>query len=95
MQLHKMVVKSLEEIEKRHTGLIKGPFGLGAMIAFTPFEGDNVKVNAFVQKLFEAGVMAFVAGSDTTRVRFLVPFGNITEEDIQIAMRIVEETLIR
>lgn len=92
--VQQVMTHHLEQIARRHPCLIEGPYGLGAMIAFTPFGGHSVVVNEFVQKLFEAGVMGFVAGSDPTRVRFLVPFGTITDEDIAKAMQIVEDTLI-
>jgi hypothetical protein len=38
--------------------------------------------------------MSFIAGSDPTRVRFLLPFANMTFKDIDCAMKIVEETLL-
>lgn len=94
MQLHQTMVNHLESIARRHPCLIEGPYGIGVMVAFTPFGGNTVTVNEFVQKLFEAGVMAFVAGTDPTRVRFLIPFGVITQADMEKAMQIVEETLI-
>ena len=93
MHIHRVMIEHLESIARRHPRLIEGPYGEGVMIAFTPFGGHSVKVNEFVQKLFEAGVMGFVAGSDPTRVRFLVPFGVVTDEDIAKAMAIVEDTL--
>lgn len=94
MQLHDVIVEHLEQISRRHPCLIEGPYGTGVMIAFTPFKGQSVRVNEFVQKLFDAGVMGFVAGSDPTRVRFLIPFGAVTIKDIQEAMHIVEKTLL-
>lgn len=94
MHIQNVMMGHLEGIARRHPCLIEGPYGLGVMIAFTPFKGHAVSVNEFVQKLFEAGVMSFVAGSDPTRVRFLVPFCVVTDEDIAKAMAIVEETLV-
>lgn len=95
MQIHQIMVKHLEDIAQRHPSLIEGPYGIGVMIAFTPFQGNTLRVNEFVQKLFEAGVMGFVAGTEPTRVRFLIPFCAITAEDIAKAMQIVETTLIQ
>jgi len=94
MQLHDVIVEQLDQISRRHPCLIEGPYGTGVMIAFTPFKGQSVRVNEFIQKLFDAGVMGFVAGSDPTRVRFLIPFGAVTIKDIQEAMHIVEKTLL-
>lgn len=95
MKLHKTFVKHLEEINKKHPGLIEGPYGIGAMVAFTPFGGHTPIINEYVQKLFEAGVMSFIAGSEPTRVRFLAPFMALSDDDIEKAMKIVEETLVQ
>ncbi|MDP1836288.1 MAG: aminotransferase class III-fold pyridoxal phosphate-dependent enzyme [Chlamydiales bacterium] len=83
----------LEELSKRKPNLIKGPFGLGAMVAFTPFDGGADNVARFVHQLFQTGVISFVAGSDPTRVRFLVPMGAISKHDIDAVMQIIEVTL--
>ena len=51
-------------------------------------------VAEFVQELFHAGVISFVAGSHPTRVRFLIPAGVMTLEDVDSVMSIVEKTLV-
>jgi acetylornithine/N-succinyldiaminopimelate aminotransferase len=83
----------LEELSKRHPNLIRGPFGIGCMIAFTPLDGSPQKVTQFVQDLFEAGVMGFIAGSNPTRVRFLVPAGAVSPKDIDEVILLIEKTL--
>lgn len=93
-EIHQMFKEKLELLSQKHPYLIKGPFGVGTMIAFTPLDGDNVKVPEFVQKLFHAGVMSFVAGASPTRVRFLVPADVITLDDITKAINIIEKTLL-
>lgn len=75
--------------------LVRGPYGLGGMVAFTPFDGDQAKVVAFVQKLFDEGVITFIAGSNPTRVRMLVPVGVITDEEIDQVMAIIKKVLIQ
>lgn len=90
-RMHNLFVEKLERLEAQ--GLIEGPFGIGAMIGFTPFQGDGVKVTKFIHHLFEAGVMGFVAGSHPTRVRFLIPIECLTEEDVDHAIGIIETTL--
>jgi len=84
----------LKEIEKRHPDLIKGPYGIGGMIAFTPFDGTKEKTTSFIKKLFDNGVLAFTAGDQPTRTRFLLPLGVITEKDINAVCEIVEKTLL-
>jgi 4-aminobutyrate aminotransferase-like enzyme len=94
-QFHHHFESRLKEMQVRHPKLIAGPFGIGAMIAFTPFEGRLNKVKQFVQALFEAGVISFYAGNDPARVRFLIPVGAVTFDDIDAVVRIVENTLVR
>lgn len=84
-----------KKIEHEHRGLIRGPYGIGGMIAFTPFDGSTENTTAFVHALFDAGVLSFVAGTDPTRVRFLVPIGVITDEDIDNVCEIVKITLLK
>ncbi|MGB6066237.1 MAG: aminotransferase class III-fold pyridoxal phosphate-dependent enzyme [Desulfomonilaceae bacterium] len=94
-RLHDHFQNHLEAIARRHPGLIAGPYGIGAMIAFTPFDGDPEKVKRFIHALFHAGVIGFYAGHNPTRVRFLIPVGAVTFEDINAATQILEETLLR
>ncbi len=55
------------------------------MIAFTPLAGHGHHVTRFVHNLFTNGVVSFIAGADPTRVRFLIPAGAVTFEDIDVA----------
>jgi hypothetical protein len=65
------------------------------MIAFTPFGGDPEKVKRLIHALFKTGVISFYAGHDLSRVRFLIPIGAITFDDIDQVDLIIEETLLR
>ncbi len=94
-RIHSYFASRLQAISQRHPHLLQGPFGIGAMIAFTPFGGDKAMVNKYVQALFKAGVIAFIAGENPARVRFLVPVGVITLADIDAVTKIVEETLVK
>lgn len=92
---HQYFVEKLKEIESRHPDLIHGPWGIGAMVSFTPYHGDAKKVVDFVHRLFDAGLIAFIAGGGErpTCVRFLIPIGAITHRDIDKALEIVETVL--
>lgn len=92
-RLFQEVSSSLQDIAERHPNLLRGPFGIGCMIAFTVFDGDYNRTCHFIQKLFEAGVMSFLAGTHPTRVRFLLPAGAVTSADIDAVSRIIEDTL--
>lgn len=92
-KLHKYFSEHLENLTKKYPALIQGPYGIGCMIAFTPYGGENEKVTDFVHRLFKAGVISFIAGSNPTRVRFLIPAGAVTFEDIDNVIKIVEQVL--
>ena len=93
-RFHDHFEKHLKGIAERHPGLVTGPYGIGAMIAFTPFDGDPEKVKRLIHALFNAGVISFYAGHDLSRVRFLIPIGAITFDDIDQVALIIEETLL-
>lgn len=92
-RLHDHFETRLKRMQDLFPGLIEGPFGIGAMIAFTPFRGNPEKVKKFIHALFGAGVISFYAGSDLSRVRFLLPVGAVTFEDIDAVCEILEQTL--
>ena len=93
MRLNKHFVGRLSQMTEQRPGLMQGPFGIGAMIAFTAFGGDFDKTKTFIRALFDAGVLAFVAGTNPTRTRFLMPIGVVTEADIDVVCEIVQKTL--
>ncbi len=73
---------------------LHGPYGYASMVAFTPFDGSDAIAKLFVQKLFANGVLSFVAGSNPTRVRFLLPVGAMTKDDVAPIMQIIEKTIV-
>jgi 4-aminobutyrate aminotransferase-like enzyme len=93
-KLHKRFKHNLEKITKKHSGKMNGPYGIGAMVAMTVFGGDEAKSKAFTMKLFENGVLSFMAGGHpTTRVRFLMPVMVTEEKHIDEVCEIIEKTL--
>ncbi|MFN4174964.1 MAG: aminotransferase class III-fold pyridoxal phosphate-dependent enzyme, partial [Parachlamydiaceae bacterium] len=93
-EIHHQFKEGLLKIANKHEGLVEGPFGLGGMIAFTAYKGDNKLVLDYLQRLFKKGVIAFSAGVNPTRVRLLVPLLTITDEDIKQVLAILEDALI-
>jgi 4-aminobutyrate aminotransferase-like enzyme len=63
------------------------------MIAFEVHGGDLAATKQFLHRLFDAGVVAYYAGSNPARVRFLPPLGAVTDDDIDLACRLVEGSL--
>jgi acetylornithine aminotransferase len=92
-RLSRHFVGRLEAIAGRHPQWLRGPFGVGAMIAFTVFDGGEETTKKLLQALFDAGVIGFIAGAAPARVRFLLPVGNVTDADIDAACDILEKTL--
>lgn len=93
-KLHNRFKGNLEKISVKNPDLLKGPYGVGAMVAMTCFNGDEAKTKAFTIKLFENGVLSFMAGSQpSTRVRFLMPVMVTEEKHIDEVCQIIEQTL--
>lgn len=95
MQIRKRFVEHLQKLAEKYPKKIEGPFGHGLMIAFTPFRGEREKVSSFAKALFEAGLITYISGVSPARIRFLVPAGGITDQDIDHAMAILENTLVK
>jgi 4-aminobutyrate aminotransferase-like enzyme len=91
--LHQRFEEHFKRLEAQWPDRVRGPYGIGSMVIFTPFDGESQRVARFVQDLFKAGVISFVAGSHPTRVRFLIPAGVMTLEDVDAVMHIVETVL--
>ncbi|NRA40017.1 MAG: aminotransferase class III-fold pyridoxal phosphate-dependent enzyme [Planctomycetes bacterium] len=85
--------EQLQKIARDMPDKVEGPFGLGAMIAFTPLGGIRENALQFSKDLFEAGVMGFIAGNNPTRMRFLIPVAVVTEKDIDAASQIIRTLL--
>lgn len=94
VQLHARFEGHFKRIEEKHPEKIRGPYGIGGMVIFTPFDGDAKTTARFVQNLFQAGVISFIAGSSPTRVRFLIPAGVMSLHDVDNVMNIVEKVLL-
>ena len=90
-QLENKIISSLEDIKKSnsHIGYIGG---VGTMIAFEVGKSTKEDTILFLKKLFENGVIAFMAGKDPVRVRFLLPL-TITNDHIDEIMNIISKTL--
>ena len=93
MRLSRRFTDKLKDLARRRPDLAAGPFGMGGMIAFTPLGGDPDKVARFLRKLFDEGVIGFIAGDKIAKARFLLPVGGTEEADIDAAFPILERVL--
>ena len=93
VQLHDYFVRGLEQIRQRHPGSLHGPFGIGGMVGLTPFNGKFEEAKQLVGRMYELGVMSFMAGADPARVRFLMPMGCVEESHIDRALGVLEQAV--
>jgi acetylornithine aminotransferase len=93
MQVRRRVQGHLDRLTAAHPAWIKGPFGEGAMIAFTPFDGSEAVARKLLTALFDAGVVSFLCGGNPTRLRFLPPVAVVTDDQLDQTCRILEQVL--
>lgn len=94
-EVSRRFIAGFEAIRGRHENWLRGPYGLGAMLAFTPFEGGRETTRALLDDLFSHGVIAFSTGGPLARLRFLPPVGVIRDEEIDAVLEILEASLGR
>jgi 4-aminobutyrate aminotransferase-like enzyme len=92
-KFHHRFKTHLDNLHKKYPDKIEGPWGLGAMVGMTVFKGDADKTKDFSFKLYDNGVLSFMAGAAPTRLRFLMPVGAVTEKDIDNVCELIEKTL--
>ncbi len=92
-QIHNQFTQRFNAIHAKHPDRIAGPYGCGAMIAFTVFDGSPRTTQLTLQTLFQNGLIVFVAGANPSRVRFLPPMGVIADHDINAVCDILEVSL--
>ena len=93
VEIQSLFHQRLRAIQAKFPERVHGPFGIGGMVAFTPYDGSLQKAIELVHALFAAGVITFTAGTNPTRVRMLPPVGVIKDEEIEQVMNILEKTL--
>jgi acetylornithine aminotransferase len=93
VKIHDRFVQHFERLSEKYPDGISGPWGVGGMIAFTVFDGSAERTKAFLNQLFEAGVIAFPAGGNPTRVRMLPPLLVLKDEDIDAVCDVIEKVL--
>ena len=67
--------------------------GIGTMLAFEVGDSTTETVSKFIKKLFDNGIVAFMAGKEPTRVRLLIPL-TLTDEHINEIISIIEKTVL-
>jgi 4-aminobutyrate aminotransferase-like enzyme len=92
---HDYFVKGLTRLTQEFPKHIRGPFGEGLMIAFTPGDGSFDQAKALMDIMFQEGLLGFLCGSNPTRLRFLPPPVITTFEHIDAAIELLGRALKR
>lgn len=93
MRIHQHFASGLERLAEQFPGKISGPFGAGMMVAFTPGDGSAECAKDMVHRMFDAGLMGFVAGGNPARIRFLPPPTVTTQQHVDTAIAILGSVL--
>ncbi len=92
---HEYFAAELQRLSDQYPQLIRGPYGEGMMIAFTPGDGSFDQAKALMTTMYETGLLGFVCGSDPTRIRFLPPPATTTIQHIDAAVVLLEKSLLQ
>jgi acetylornithine aminotransferase len=93
LQRHDYFAAGLARLAEKHPGLVRGPFGEGMMIAFTPGDGSADHAKTLMTIMYDTGLLGFVCGADPTRLRFLPPPVTTTTEHIDAALALLDDSL--
>ncbi len=93
MKRHQYFADGLEGLSKKYPDLIRGPYGEGMMIGFTPCDGSFDQAKALMMTMFDVGILGFVCGASPTRIRFLPPPATTTTAHIDQALDLMEKSL--
>ena len=95
MELGGYFQQGLEKLSQLYPKLVRGPFGCGMMVAFTPGDGSFDQAKQLMTIMYDVGLLGFVCGANPTRIRFLPPPVVTTREHIDLALNLLEESLKR
>ncbi len=93
VQRHEYFAGGLNRLSEKYPNLVSGPYGEGMMIAFTPGDGSYDQAKALMMTMYDVGLLGFVCGSDPTRIRFLPPPATTTNQHIDAALALLDESL--
>jgi len=92
--LGRRVERRLESLRRRMPRAVGPRSGVGAMQAFVPFDGSTEVVTTILKAAFEEGLLAHSAGSNPTKIRFLLPV-NTTDEELETGFTMLEKAMRR
>ena len=93
MLRHRYFADKLESLSNEFPDRVRGPYGEGMMIAFTPDDGSFDAAKQMMDRLYDKGLLGFVCGGGPTRIRFLPPPVITTNQHIDHAISILRSVL--
>jgi 4-aminobutyrate aminotransferase-like enzyme len=93
-RLGRRVKRRLARLAKALPGSVSDASGIGAMWAFTAFDGSSGSVDAVVRAALAEGLLVFSAGAQPSRVRLLLPV-NTTDAELAEGFMRLERALRR
>jgi len=92
-QLREVFLTHFHELNQKYPKHFNGPYGHGAMLSFQFADGSMEQSKAFLEALFKAGLIAFLAGQNPVKIRFLPPMGCLKHTHIDQACIILDEVI--
>jgi 4-aminobutyrate aminotransferase-like enzyme len=93
-RLGRRVKQRLAKLARALPGAVVGPDGIGAMWAFTTFDGSAAAVDAVIRAALDEGLLVFSTGAEPARVRLLLPV-NTSDEELAQGFTRLERALRR
>lgn len=90
--LARRIESRLNSLRKRLPGVVGAGSGIGAMQAFTVFDGSPEVTRKVLEACFAEGLLLLTAGSNPTKLRMLPPV-NVTDEELEAAFSVLEKSL--
>ena len=92
---HDYFAAGLARLADKYPNVVRGPYGEGMMVAFTPCDGSFDQAKALMMTMFDTGVLGFVCGSNPTRIRFLPPPATTTMDHIDDALALMDKAFAK
>lgn len=92
--LGRRIERRFRSLAKRLPNAIGPVTGMGAMLAFVPWNGAPEVVKAVLQTAFDEGLILLSAGSNPGKIRLLPPV-NTSDEELEACFSVLEKTLVR
>jgi 4-aminobutyrate aminotransferase-like enzyme len=93
-RLGRRVKRRLAKLARALPGAVREVDGIGAMWAFTAFDGSAAAVDAVLRAALAEGLLVFSAGGEPSRVRLLLPV-NTTDAELAEGFGLLERALRR